>query len=302
MGHFYRGLNLITHLRQRSIPHIVLINDYPTACGLLRAGGIEFQIVPLADIVSNWEARLIERHRISVWTNDRLDTESAHAKHVKENGSKLVTFDDRGGGAAYADLHFAALAFEDRELLKGSKVFTGVDYLILNAEIDRYRHHRQHLDKIVVTMGGTDTYGVTIRVVEALKESESGATLVLGPGFQHDTALDEVLDGRFVVRRNVPSLIREFSEFSLAVTGGGITAFEAAASGLPCLIVANEMCEIPAARYLEDVGCAVFAGHHSHFDGGAFKRPLPIDAMSRAGLSHIRTGGLENVCRELLTL
>lgn len=281
---------------------MAIVNDYPVAVDLLRSRKIATEILPTLSDRSGWEARLIRRHGITVWINDRHDTDSAHATAVKQAGARLVTFDDRGSGAALADLHIAALCFEGSEQLAGGKIVTGTRYLILNPEIERLRRVRTERRKILVTLGGTDTYGVTVKVVEILRRLGSPATVVVGPGFQHLPQLYAAATAEFEVKQDVPSLIEEFARHDAAITGGGMTAFEAGACGLPCVIIANEWFEVPMARHLERIGCALFAGHHSEIG----TQPLPsienVEAMSRAGIAGIPTSGVENVYRKLVAL
>jgi spore coat polysaccharide biosynthesis predicted glycosyltransferase SpsG len=298
MGHFYRALNLLALFKERHVPHVLLVNDYPIALELLRKRGIGFETV-LLDGPAGWEGALIRKHGIRTWIDDRLDTDAGHAGAVKAEGVRLVTFDDRGSGAPLADLHVAALAFDDGDRLAGARVLTGTRYLILDPAIERFRKVRTKVRSILVTLGGTDTYGVTVKVVGMLKELGRTATVILGPGFRHERELASALTPQFDVRRGVPSLIREFPAFDLAITGGGITAFEASASGLPCVVIANEWFEVPAARYLEREGCSVFAGHHGDLRAASLRLADDVEAMSRAGIAAITTRGVEHVYEAL---
>ena len=290
MGHLFRARNLAEALTRRGHRLRFLINDDAASLSVLARHGHAAEIVDLADTASGWEVAAIGRHGFRLWIDDRLDTDGRHAEHVKSAGLPLVTFDDRGAGAAAADLHIAALAFEDADRLRGRRVLHGPDYLILNPEIARYRRRRRQSSPILVTLGGSDTWGATVRVVEILARLGKGATVVVGPAFQHREALLEVLTPDFTLKQSVPSLIEEMSRHELAVTGGGITPFEANAAGLPVIVVANETFEIPVGQALERLGGAVFAGYHSALDVSIFERDLPIEAMSQAALHAI---GLE---------
>ena len=70
--------------------------------------------------------------------------------------------------------------------------------------------------------------------------------------------------------------MEEFSHYDLAITGGGITPFEANAAGLPCVVIANEDFEIPVGLGLEKLGGTVFAGHYSQIDAKLLSENLPI--------------------------
>jgi spore coat polysaccharide biosynthesis predicted glycosyltransferase SpsG len=294
LGHLFRALNLADALGQRGHAVCFIMNDDAVSAGILKARGRTPLTVDLADTTSGWEAALAAEHDFSMWVDDRLDTAHEHAAQVKAIGLPLVTFDDLGGGAALADLHVAALAF-DGAPLAGKRLLTGVDYLVLNPEIAHYQRLRHALGSLLVTLGGSDTYGATVKVVAALAKKGLGATVVVGPGFAHRPALDAALTDAFTVLVSVPSMIEEMSRHDLAITGGGITPFEANAAGLPCMVVANEEFEVPVGMALERLGGAVFAGHHSAFDLSALDGPLPIERMSQAGMRHVGLGGAAKV-------
>jgi spore coat polysaccharide biosynthesis predicted glycosyltransferase SpsG len=302
MGHLFRAVHLSSFLRSRDEATRLFVNPHPPSEAVLSKNGVEFETVPLADLASGWESTLIEKYDVGVWIDDRRDTDIRHAERVKAAGSKLVTFDDRGSGAELADLHFAPLAFDEAEPLRGKTVRRGVDYLVLNPEIVRFRRLRRSAERLLVTLGGSDTYGVTLKVVEWLRGKRGSATVVTGPGFEGGDRLERALPGGFELKRAVPSLIEEFSRHDLAVTGGGVTPFEANACGLPCIVVANEEFEVPVGRYLARIGSSVFAGHWTRLDETALDRRLDIESMSRAGLDRIPTNGLDNILREIRAL
>jgi spore coat polysaccharide biosynthesis predicted glycosyltransferase SpsG len=294
LGHLFRSLNLADALGQRGHAVRFIMNVDAVSAGILKARGHTPLTVDLADTASGWEAALAEEHHFSMWVDDRLDTSHEHAAQVKAIGLPLVTFDDRGSGAALADLHVAALAF-DGAPLAGKKLLTGVDCLILNPAIAHYQRVRRALGSLLVTLGGSDTYGATVQVVAVLAKKGLAATVVVGPGFAHRQALDVVLTDAFKVLVSVPSMIEEMSRHDLAITGGGITPFEANAAGLPCMVVANEAFEVPVGMALERLGGSLFAGHHSAFDLSALDGPLPIERMSQAGMRHVGLGGAAKV-------
>lgn len=315
MGHLFRALNLIQTLERRQEEYVVLVNDDAAAQRILSEHGIDPVIVSLCDTSSDWEGRLIAERGITVWLNDRLDTSLETAEHVKAAGISLYTIDDMGSGAALADGNFASLIFENIEKIPGRRVYAGCNYLILNPEIERHKRLRSKVKSILVTLGGSDTYGVTPRVIEFLKKEkeEKGAlfgegadafpdvTILLGPGsFVLEEAARAAAGTDFTIARSVPSLIAFMERFDLAVTGGGVTAFEAAASGLPCVIVANEPHEIQIGRYLEKSGCAVFAGYYQEMHLERIREIAEAEAMSRRGMETVGTAGADRICEIML--
>ena len=142
-------------------------------------------------------------------------------------------------------------------------------------------------------------YGATLKVVKILKKINKNAAIIIGPLFNHIHELEKSADERFQIKSNCRYLIEEFSKYDLAITGGGITPFEANASGLPCIIIANEIFEIPNARFLEKLGSSVFAGYHTEINELAFNKKYPIEEMSKAGIENIKLNGLENIYDEI---
>ena len=302
MGHFFRALNLADALTHAGLQFTFYLNDHAPSRQILVERGIPHRTVNLADFSSAWEAMLIRDDGIKLWLNDRLNTDFRHSEIVKESGIPLVTFDDRGTGANLTDLHIAALAFNAHEKLAGSRVLRGTDHLILNPEIQNYTRLRKQLSSILVTLGGSDTHGVTITVVRLLERMGRSATVIVGPAFMHTTILEDVLTDNFTLKRGVPSMIEEFYHHDLAITGGGITPFEANASGLPCIVIANECFEIPVGIALQARGGSIFVGRHDSLLQPLFDPDLPLTEMSRAGMKNIGLEGTERVLRELLGL
>ena len=303
MGHLFRGLNFAQHLTERGVDFVFAVNDDLKSCRILKEKKVKYEIVNLADLGSGWESELIDKYRITTWIDDRLSTEIEHSSNVKAKGVILVTFDNNGSGANLADLNVAALPcmWKDQKL-PGKKLLTGIDCLVLNHDIKNFRRLRSDFSKILVTLGGSDTYGVTVMVAKELINMNIDATILLGPGFKHQKKLAEASGNKLRIKSSVPSLVEEFYNYDLAITGGGLTPFEANASGLPCIIIANELHEVVNAKFLEDTGCSVYAGFRQNFDHGVFRQRHDQQSMSQKGLHSLPLNGSERIFREIQNL
>lgn len=300
MGHLFRGLALAQALEAEGVGAHFYLNAFAPAEALLRERGRAFTIVALED--SPWASDIIRKDGITAWINDRLDTGAAHAAAVKQAGARLVSFDDRGPGAAQADLNIVAFPTSDSEKLPGQRVLTGPRSLVLDPNIARYKRARTEMNSLVVSMGGSDTYGVTVDVAQALKQRGRNATVILGPGFAHDAALAALKHDGLTIKRNVPSLAEEFSRHDLAVTAGGLTPCEANAAGMPCIVIATESWEARVGQVLAQLGGSHFAGNRDSIDFSFLDQPLPIAAMSQAGMRGVPCDGAATIAREILAL
>jgi len=301
LGHLFRMLNFTKFLNEKSANYEIFINNDEKSLSWLKNKNLNFEIVDYSDISTDWESVLIEKYSIKYWVNDRLDTEIEHSKNIVKNGIKLVTFDDNGSGAELADLNICALPCR-HYISKGKKILTGIKYLILNSQIANYRRQRTELNKIIVSLGGSDTYGVTVKIAEILKKQDKTATIIIGPAFQHKKELENITQGRFEIKESVPELIKEFYNYDLAITGGGITPFEANASGLPCIIIANELHEIENADFLDNLGTSMFMGYHENINDLAINPDIDILKLSSKGIELFNLNGCENIYSEFLKL
>ena len=302
MGHLFRSIHFARYLQRQGERSIFFINQDKSAFKYLDDQKISYVVVSLDDVAGNWEKELIKRHSISTWINDRLDTDAVHAKKIKSEGIKLITFDDRGTGASYADIHVAGLLFDDLDSLQGKRILNGFKYIILNEEIAEYRHQRNDINRIVISMGATDTYGVTFKVIDILRNTPREITVIVGPGFRHSEQLQETIPDHFTLKKSVPSLIEEFAKYDMAITGGGLTLFEACASGLPCIVIANEYFEVPVGRLLESESLCYFAGHHEKINKDVFDQHVNIQEMSLKGMQMLDLDAGRRIYEEIKQL
>ena len=180
MGNLFRSLNIINWFHEHKIEFVVLINEDVRSMSYLDSQNIAYHIVDLWDYQTNWEKRMIEQYKIKTWINDRMATDIRHVRNIKNCGVKLCSFDDTGSGAELTDKNFCSMVFDHVDRLKGKEVFTGVEYMILNPEIQQYRKHRTKKERILITLGGSDTYGVTVRVAKDVKNLPYDFTIVVG--------------------------------------------------------------------------------------------------------------------------
>ncbi len=305
MGHLFRAINFISFLKKMNEEYLIILNDDEVAKEVLKREGIaDYVIVDLYDFDSNWERKIIKEYKIDTWLNDRMSTSSISACHVKDENVNLYTIDDLGDGAGLALGNFASLIFDDNIRIPGEKVYKGLDYLILNNEIDIYKRRRDKIEKIAITLGGSDTYGVTLLVLDYIIRNKpfdqsTDIAVVLGPNTTiYEDVVRKIGGTKINLFCGVPSLISFLYDYDLAFTGGGVTAIEAAAMGLPTIITANEKHEIQIGEYLAKLGCASFAGYYEGANYDDIVKGLSnttLAKMSEHGLGLNLAKGAENI-------
>ena len=298
-GHLFRSQVLARELARLGCRVLIVVNECAQAQEQLRASGLDFRVAAQGP---GWEKALVAENQVDLWINDRLDTDAEHGQAMRSLGLPLVTFDDRGEGAHEAFLNVCALAGGTARAIPGRRVLTGEEWLVLNPALAQRRRQRTRADSLLVTLGGSDTYGVTLRIVRLLARSGRCATVLTGPLFAHETELAALAKTADITwRKSVPDMGELFQAHDLAITGGGITPFEAVSTGLPVVIVANEPHEVAVGQRLESLGCALFAGFHEELDEGLLlDLPMDVSGLSAAGMRCVPLDGAQRVCREIL--
>ena len=286
MGHLFRSLLYADYLDSVDEKYIVLINNDRNAIDILISKNIPYRIVDYNDN-TDWQTQIIEQLNANVWIQDKFETSQEMAKNIKKNNILFCTIDEFGFGADYCDIHFAGMLYLTGNEIKGKKIYYGPEYVILNPEIEKYRKMRSNINNIIISLGGSDPYGLTIEIVKYISEFDYNVEIVIGPNFDYRQELDAVNIKNYIVKQNIPSLIQEFSKFDYAITGGGVTCCEANACGIPCAIFANAPHEINTGKFMEKRGGAVYVGSYEGWNKSV------IDDISKANVEKMSLAGMK---------
>lgn len=127
------------------------------------------------------------------------------------------------------------------------KYLLGPKYFVLREEFSKVKPVlvRKKIESILVTMGGSDSEGITLKVLKALCSTELGVSLkvVIG-GFAQidDSTIKNLLSfykGSYSIIRDVNNMAELMSESDIAIINSGLTKYETSAAGLPSVIISN---------------------------------------------------------------
>lgn len=284
MGHLFRALSLRTAFADIGLNCLLMTNQDAATEAILTQRRVKYVRRSVDRAFPEQVGQLVQTYNVRMWVNDRLDTDRASADAISSLGIPIVTFDDFGAGAQVAELNIAALSFDSRMRIPGKRVLSGPDWIVLPAGIGQFRRKAPGRRNLVISMGGSDTHGASLEVIRKLDRNWPSVTIVLGPNFSNEAEMIATLPKSWVVKKAVPSLIHELLLHDVAVTGGGLTAFESASLGLPTLVVACENFEEQRAIFLERWGCARYVGRVGEISEQILNNPLDVEGMSAAGL------------------
>jgi len=203
---------------------------------------------------------------------------------IKKRDILVATLDDTGPAAASADLRFNPEYVIADAYCGHTFIPLRLDYQQENL---KERVVSKEVHSILVTLGGSDTYGFTPKVIRALSglPEEISINIITGPSFQHSRELDLTLrdsQRKFNVIHNVKDMIPLMLTVDLAICSAGLTLFELACLGTPVVIVCAERFEEETAQYMENKGFGINLG---------FGERVREHAISQAVLSLISDYG-----------
>ncbi|PVZ13726.1 MULTISPECIES: UDP-2,4-diacetamido-2,4,6-trideoxy-beta-L-altropyranose hydrolase [unclassified Pseudomonas] len=202
----------------------------------------DWLIVDHYDLAHHWEqgARALARHLMVV--DDLADRPHACDLLLDQNLT------------ASAERYAARLP-------AGGQCLLGPAYALLGPEYAQPPAPAQPLERILVSVGGFDPRGVTLKVARALASIPAvQATLVAGAGNPDHPALEALVGERpgwrlYGFTSEMPLLLRQAG---LCIGAGGSSSWERAAIGVPTL------CLSVAANQRENAACLAAAGAHRY--------------------------------------
>jgi len=196
----------------------------------------------------------------------------------------------------------------------GGKVLAGWDMVLLRPEFSRCRRDRREgTPSVLVTMGGSDPAGLTLKALKALDRlpGDFRVVVVLGPGFLHEELLSASLPGMrrcCEVLRDVRNMADIMSRADLAVASFGVTAYELAAAGVPAIYLCLTRDHAESAMALVREGVALSLGSYEvvsvdALEGAAshlLNNQVAREEMGRRASGLIDGRGAERIAREII--
>jgi spore coat polysaccharide biosynthesis predicted glycosyltransferase SpsG len=195
----------------------------------------------------------------------------------------------------------------------------GPEYVLLRPEFARppERTPADPIERVLVTTGGGDATGLSATLAGWVREVfvHAAIDVIVGPYFTPETvgALERAAqaDARIVLHRNPRDVRAIMLGCDLALTGGGQTTYELAATGTPAVAVSVAENQTANLRGLAARGALQWAGRVGEPDlHGRTTRCLEALSdsvaarrdMSRAALAVVDGKGAERVAREILRM
>ncbi len=289
LGHLYHCMSLAEELVDQQIAFLLVDCDPIVGEMLAERGYTAREELDLSEDLAG-----VRGPGPALVVNDVLDTSAREILIQKAAGFQVVCVEDLGPGTRYADWVVNALYLTEPSPL--GNISFGPSWATLRSEFRDLpeKEIRTAPERVVLTFGGTDPGGFASRFGTALAHALDEAielVIVQGPG-----ATDALLPARSQIRRHVRSMAAEMMGADVVVTSAGRTVYEAAATGTPVIVVAQNAREATHAHLGYDNG-VVFLGlgtlleDHQVVDA---VRRLLLDAPLRRELSSRLRGSIDH--------
>jgi UDP-2,4-diacetamido-2,4,6-trideoxy-beta-L-altropyranose hydrolase len=247
LGHVRRCLTLGQALKQECGADVkFILNEDRVTDELVRSKGFE-----VVSVTSHSDAQqtqqILKNLAATALVTDSYELDTDYLSSMRGHVQLLVAIDD------LADKHFpvdvivncAANASPTiYSALPTTRFLLGPSYVLLRKEFSREpeREFRESICRVLITVGGSDPFQLTPLLMEWVQKAlvKVDLDIVVGPFFKNGEAIKRMA-ARLPVKVNLhfaPDDIRTLMlETDVAVTGGGQTTYELAATATPAIAV-----------------------------------------------------------------
>lgn len=199
-----------------------------------------------------------------------------------------------------------------------ASVLLGPAYALLDTYVTKYRrnpdlHHE--VKRVAISLGGGDDKGMIIKCLTSLCKITLPVEIHifvtnLNPNIENiRRLLSTGMNRGIVLHTDDWRLVEPLSQMDLGILAGGTTTFEAAAIGLPMILVQMANNQGPNCRAWEETGAAVNLGRAEEFTSerlcetvrALFNDPQRRQLMAQSGQKLVDCKGAERICRQLFS-
>lgn len=316
-GHVKRMVALAKSLRDREgIGALFAVNGTADALGPIRGAGFEAALVDGNDDETALAALIEARAPDMLICDMREGMGREGLARLSKDVSLTAVIDDGSNRRLAADLAYyppvpqaARLDWWDSACMPR----IGWEWALLGLnKMQLPKHTQSPRPSLLVTMGGSDPMGLTLKAAYALSQLDPAfrARFVIGPGVADKARLAKTivaLSPSFETLEGADGLATEFATADVALCAFGVTAYELAAYGVPALYLCLTEDHALSASAFEDAGMGHSLGLAERAEDGDIASAvwgLLTDSVRRremraAGLMTVDGAGASRIAADL---
>jgi UDP-2,4-diacetamido-2,4,6-trideoxy-beta-L-altropyranose hydrolase len=245
-GHVRRCLSLAIALRQVGADVAFLSNPDPVVIEHIEACG--FKALQLGSSADSME--LVEtgrRHEAKIIIVDSYSFGTDSFRALMKAGFFVAALDDLSSISLPVNLVINGSVAADElryQALDKTRFLLGPQYMLLRSEFAESpaREIVADVGRVLITVGGSDSHNLTPQLIQWTCDAMRGVVVdvVIGPLFDNVAAIEAAAHqwGELVyLHRDPPDIRSLMLAADLAISGGGQTTYELAASGTPTIAI-----------------------------------------------------------------
>jgi len=181
----------------------------------------------------------------------------------------------------------------------GHKTYSGPRYISFRNGFKKLNHTYNKFGNILVTMGGSDSFQLTLPVVEALVTIKSDfkyCVIIAESCKDYKSILEKAKQNKNITiinySKNIQKLLRESS---LVIINGGITRYEATLMGAPFVAISIHQTQFNITKHLSDITGSLNLGIKANLN-----RDLIADGILRLMNDERKRIEISKISRKLL--
>jgi len=258
MGHLMRCIDFANHASEKGV-NPVFLTSTSSAKEIIDAKGFKCILIAknykhafkeIKSLKNNHSAKVILLDINYCSTIEQRHEYFVFLQELKTLDLFLITFEDLSSDVFPADI--VIIPYVGGESLKvhkkvGSTYLLGPKFFPVREEFINVtkKQSPQNVKNILITMGGSDSNQITIKVVKALSKLKLNVHLKVVSGSLSQLSDEQVrallsnYDGSFQVIKDAHNMAELMNESQLAITNSGLTKYEMGNMGLPAIVISN---------------------------------------------------------------
>ncbi len=193
---------------------------------------------------------------------DSYTINDKYRKGLKDGEANIAVIDDVYKHYSYADVIINHNPSADSQCYKGfdGEVLSGTKYSLIDSKFASAKRTANDKPNIMVMMGGSDAGNQTGRVLKLLDSVDAEFRITALKGFYPDGDINKNLkhETEFIdASHDIPAIM---AKCDAAVTAGGITTMELAASGVPFMLFLTNFRQLDNAKAWGNSGAGIYGG------------------------------------------
>ncbi len=247
LGHIQRCLALSSQLQRERMEVLFITKGNEVVKEKIEQGG--FEVVELNDNLNLEEdlehtIEIIKTNKVDVLVTDSYEFDEKYLTEGKKKVRLLVSIDDLAEIVFPSDIvmnqNIYAKDLKYRSSAGNTKFLLGPQYALLREEFTNLRKRKisEKVQNILITLGGSEPFNLTPKILNVLDkiEGDFSITVVIGHFFNNIPEIEDMIKNinkKVKIVYNPTRMASLMLSSDLAITGGGTTLYELAATGTP---------------------------------------------------------------------